>query len=255
MAHLAAEFLVSEVHASHDPIDLLRDFFNKAEASAADRGVSLSLGDFTELREINACNQDTWFPMLPILDDQIGGASIENGFCIFGRDHNGDVVATQAARVFTMQDSDFQQEAETLRLFYAEPEATRSPDERCEVTTSACARVAGTVGFCGGVWYRPDYRGKELSAILPRIARAGAYCRWHTNFTTALMGEGVIKGGFSRSNGFANIERSVKWVNSPRGDRSFVFGWMTTAELLDDLAWFLSDFDTLGDRRVQKRRA
>ena len=250
MLKLPTEFLTS-----HGPIDLLREFFTKAQASAQARGIELFLGDFAQLHEINMANQDTWFPLLPILNDEIGGASMQNGFCIFGRDEHGEIVATQAARVFDMQDTNFQAEAESLRLFYADPNKAHVSGERCVVTTDACARVSGTVGFCGGVWYRPDFRGRQLSTILPRIARAGAYSRWGTDYTTALMGEGVIKGGFSHSNGFANIERSVKWFGSPRGDRSFVFGWMPTVDMLDDLNWFLSSFDTLDDAAVNVRRA
>ena len=247
--------IANQLLGDRGPLDLLRHFFNHAEACALSRGVTLRLGDFSELRKVNAANQETWFPLVPILDDQIGGAGPENGFCIFGHDTAGEIVATQAARVFHMKESTFEDEVKSLRLFYAEPESSRSDNERCEVTTDACGRVHGTVAFCGGVWYRPDYRGMQLSSILPRIARAGAFSRWQTNFTTALMGEGVIKGGFSKRNGFANIERSVKWFGSPRGDRSFVFGWMTTAELLHDLGAFLRGFDTVGDGWIEKRRA
>ena len=58
-----------------------------------------------------------------------------------------------------------------------DPETQALPDETCNVTAEATKFVKGRVVFSGGGWYRPDYRKRWLSGILPRISRAYAYTR------------------------------------------------------------------------------
>jgi hypothetical protein len=54
----------------------------------------------------------------------------------------------------------------------------KRPGERCLVTAPATRRIRGRVVFSGAAWYRPDYRGRGLSAILPRVGKAYALARW-----------------------------------------------------------------------------
>jgi hypothetical protein len=239
---------------THGPSDLLVDFFETAVRAANARGVRLMQGTFQQLQAINRVNQETWFPLFPTYDPDIGGADEDNGICLFGHNGDGDVVATQAVRIFDCRNSTFADEAATLRMFYADPQRQRQPDETCSATTPAC-NISGRIALCGAVWYRPDFRGRGLSAILPRLARAYAFVRWRSNVTAALMDEAVVRGGITNNNGYTHTARSLIWRNSPRGDRRFVFAWMVTAEMLDDMAGFLSGFAADLDAGIQKRRA
>ncbi|MGD9830659.1 MAG: hypothetical protein AB7E70_19995 [Hyphomicrobiaceae bacterium] len=241
--------LLSEIRVDHGPSDLLGRFFLKAEAQAKLKGVSLSFASFDDLVEINAQNRESWTPLIATFHPRLGGAGATNGFCIIGRDSNGAVVATQAARVFDWQDTNFYEEATSLRLFYADPERTRRQDEACIVTARATHDIVGRVVFSGGVWYRPDFRGRQLSAILPRICRAYAHTRWNSNLTVAIMAEAVMKGGITGRNGYNHVDWSVLWRNSPRGTVNFAFAWMETQELVDDLERFLAPQESGGDWR------
>lgn len=239
---------------THGPSDLFVDFFEAAVQASKARGVTLMQGTFRQLQAINRLNQETWFPLFPTYDPDIGGADDDNGICLFGRNGAGEVVATQAVRIFDCRDSTFADEAATLRMFYADPQRQRQPNESCSSTTPAC-NITGRIALCGAVWYRPDFRGRGLSAILPRLARAYAFVRWRSNVTAALMDEGVVRGGITNNNGYTHTARSLIWRNSPRGDRQFIFAWMVTAEMLDDMAGFLSGFAADLDAGIQKRRA
>ena len=243
-----------ELSIARGPSDLLVDFFETAVSAVHMRNIKLLQGTFEQLKAVNHLNQDSWFPLFPTFDFEIGGANAHNAMCLFGYDRSGDVVATQAVRIFDCSHGTLAQEAESLRMFYADPSRQRLPGEIC-ITTTADIAICGCIALCGAVWYRPDYRGLGLSAIMPRLARAYAFVRWQSTLTTALMDERVVRGGITDRNGFTKMASALKWHNSPRGDRSFIFAWMDTAEMLDDLADFLLRTRWDGNVWVKKRRA
>jgi hypothetical protein len=179
----------------------------------------------------------------------------EQAYCILGRNAAGEVVATQAGRLFSWPDTSFYEEARSLRLFYDDPARQALPREVCDVTAMATKAVSGRVVFSGGGWYRPDYRKRWLAAILPRISRAYAYTRWHTDFTTTVMDKGVFDGGFGRRAGYTNADWVLDWRNTPLGDMYLGFLWMDPGQLLGDLREFLKSFDAQVDAVVDHRRA
>src|SRR5262245_42280813 len=170
--------ILSDITIEHGPVDLFGRFFLKADTAARERGVFLSFAPLQELVEANRRNRDTWRPLLPLFDPVVSGATTEDSFCIVGRNSSGEIVATQAARLYRWGDTTFHEEAESLRLLYADPERSKQPNETVEVTAKDAKKITGLVIFGGGAWYRPDYRGRQLAQILTRISRACAYTRW-----------------------------------------------------------------------------
>jgi hypothetical protein len=247
--------LVSEITVDHGPPDVLGRFFLKADTAARERGVTLSFGTFDELQEINDRNRATWKPLVPLFSTRYNDLDPESAFCILGRNRAGEVVATQAARLYTWPDSSFYDAARSLRLFYDDPAAKALPGEVCTVSANATKAVTGRVVFSGGGWYRPDFRKRWLSAILPRISRAYAYTRWNSDFTTTVMDKGVVDGGFHKRCGYSNIEWVLDWRNTPLGDMYLAFLWMQPDELISDLRNFLATFDAQVDAVVDHRRA
>jgi hypothetical protein len=247
--------LVSEITVDHGPPDVLGRFFLKADTAARDRGVTLSFGTFDELQEINDRNRATWKPLVPLFSTRYNALDPESAFCILGRNRAGEVVATQAARFFDWPDSSFYDAARSLRLFYDDPAARALPGEVCSVSANATKSVTGRVVFSGGGWYRPDYRKRWLSGILPRISRAYAYTRWNSDFTTTVMDKGVVNGGFPQRCGYTNLEWVLDWRNTPLGDMYLAFLWMQPDELISDLRNFLDTFDAQVDAVVDDRRA
>jgi hypothetical protein len=175
----------------HGPFELLGKFFLKAEMSARARGLELYFGSFEELAAVNTENRRQWAPLLPMFRAGADGLSEDTAFCILGRNSAGDVVATQAARFFDISKSNLLREAESLRLFYG---STLGPtDAVCSIRAPIAKKITGYVAYSGSGWYRRDYRGIQLSAILPRISRAYALARWNTETTVSFINVELVQ--------------------------------------------------------------
>lgn len=250
--------LLSDIRIEHGPVDLLGRFFLKADTAARQRNVSLSFAPLQELVETNRRNSDTWRPLLPLFDPAAGGATQQDSFCIVGRDPRGEVVATQAARLYRWDGTSFHEEAESLRLFYADPAQLRRPREKVEVTAPAAKKITGRVVFAGGAWYRPDYRGRQLAQILTRISRAYAYTLWQHDYHTSIMAEEVCKGGMPERSGYTKVDWAVmlkRTVVHPEGEVRCGLTWMDSSEFFDGIRDFTERFDTQVDVGVDQRRA
>lgn len=244
--------LLSEITLEYGPRELLGQFFLRAEAAARVRGVHLSFAPLSELVETNRRHRESWRPLIPVFDPAHGiapGAS----FGIVGRNSAGDIVATQAARLYAWGGTSFQEEAESLRLFYQNPGRSKGPTEEIHVSAAGAPHVTGQVVFSGGGWYRPDYRKRWLSGILPRISRAYAFTRWSSDFTVSIMADGVIKGGMAERCGYTNVDWFVDLKDTPVGTVRCALVWMQAKQLVEDLEAFLERFDAEIDRVVYDR--
>ena len=250
--------LISDITVEHGPPDLLGRFFLKADTAARSRGVTLSFGPMQELIDVNRSNPETWRPILPLFDPACGGIDDENSFCILGHNAKGEIVATQAARLYRWQDTSFHEEASSLRLFYAEPDQHRSEMEQVEVTAPIGKRLSGSVIFAGGIWYRPDYRNVGLPYILPWLSRAYAYTRWNHDFSMSIMAEEVYARGMARRSGYTKADWEV-WLRHtpvhPTGNIRCALVWMDEDDLLNGVEEFLGGFDAQVDARIDQRRA
>ena len=254
----SASFL-DDLDIRHGPRQLLGRFFVNAVAAVAKRDVTLSFGTFSELVEFNRQNQTYWFPLTTAFTPELGGFDDDDGFVIIGRNGAGDVVATQAMRLYDWRATNFKQEAESLRLFYGQPERDKQPSESCAVTAETADDLKGLVALGGAIWYRPDYRGKDLPSIIPRLARAYAYALWNVDYITALIAEENVARGFARRLGYRDISSSVLLHHCPcLPDGDFLLGLarMSQTELIDDVFGFLmQQVDTQVDIAVEQRRA
>jgi hypothetical protein len=237
----------SQLRIEHGPINLLGRYFLMADTAARDRGVTLYFASMQDLVDINQANADSWRPLVPIFDAVLGGVTAETGFAIIGRDKEGQVVATQGARFYDWTNSTLLNEARSLRMIYADPDAAIARGDRCAIATPAAITISGRVVFSGAGWYRRDYRGKGLAHILPRISRAYALTRWNTDFTISFMGDAVLAGGMADRTGYTRIEPScVDLVASPLGPLRCGLVWMPRHELIADLE-FVMDSTTASD--------
>jgi hypothetical protein len=229
--------LPAHLKIKHGPVGLLGRFFLWADTAARDRGVTLSFGSLHDLMEANRSNSDSWRPLVPVFDEALGGVTPETAFVLIGRNTHGEVVATQAARIYDWPETSLKDEAASLRMFFADPDAAFARGDRCKVTTPIAEKITGRVIFSGAIWYRRDFRGKDLGTILPRISRAYAFTRWNTDFTIGMLSDGVIAGGLAERAGYTKIERScIELVASPLGEMRCGLAWMQSDELLADLA-------------------
>ncbi|WP_213285402.1 hypothetical protein [Bradyrhizobium sp. sGM-13] len=229
--------LPAHLKIKYGPVDLLGRFFLWADTAARDRGVTLSFASLQDLVEANKANSDSWRPLVPVFDEALGGVTPETAFVLIGRNTHGEVVATQAARIYDWPETSLKDEATSLRMFYADSAAAFARGDRCEITAPIAKKITGRVVFSGGIWYRRDFRGKDLGTILPRISRAYAFTRWNSDFTIGMLGDGVIAGGLAERAGYTKVELGcIKLVASPLGDMRCGLAWMQRDELLADLA-------------------
>ncbi len=231
---------MSKFDIMHGETNEIKSFLRKAIGAVSARGLRLSFEPLDELARVNAANRESWRPLIPLFDTQHGIAS-DRAFCLVGRNIEGEIVATQAARVYDWQSTNFQDEAQSLRLFYARPENSKLANETCEVTAPNARNITGQVVFSGGGWYRPDYRKQWLSGLLPRISRVLAHAHWGSNFTISIMAEAVINGGMAARCGYTNVEYAVMLRGGPVGDVRCALVWMATQQLQSDLMNFIRD--------------
>jgi hypothetical protein len=207
---------------------------------------------------VNQQNQDSWRQLMASFQTTLGGANEQNGFVLLGRDDRGDVMATQAIRLYDWSASNLKIEAEALRVFYADPDRHRLPGEECIVQAPTADQISGTVGLGGGVWYRPDYRGRQLGAIIPRIARCYALAHYNVDNLFALYSPLNIEKKLHSRSGYRDICGPVIMRNSrtlPNEDLLMTLCRQQPMDIVDDTFQFLVDWGTQVDTGVGARRA
>jgi hypothetical protein len=246
--------LVTDITVEHGPVDLLGRLFLKADTAARRRGVTVSFGTFEELAEVNKKNRETWGTLTTMYDYRFcpKGLAPERAFCLLGRDVRGEVVATQAGRIFFLDEETLYDTATSLRMFYDDPDSMKATGERCEVTATVASTMRGVLLINGAVWYHPAYRKRQLSTIIPRISRAYALTRWEIDHSMGLMMEGPTKGGVINSLGYPHREYDLRLIDAPNGSPRCCLAWMHAGELLEDLGQFLVGFDAEVDAGVDQ---
>ena len=250
---LAGRRLLDGITLDFGPADLLGRFFLKADAALRERGIEITFGTVDELVAVNKRNADSWRPLISVFDPAFGGIDASNSFVMLGKNRAGEVVATQAARLYSWTDTNFAEEARSLRLFYRDPDKQRLPDERVVVTAPSASEVLGRVVYSGGVWYRPDYRGGFLSTIMPRISRANAFSRWFSDLTITIMEQVLVDKGLAQRCGYTEVERGVQLINARPGSAACALLTMNRDKMLQDLTSFLQQIEPQIDHRIQDR--
>src|SRR6476660_3665126 len=224
-AQAAHRSFIADIVINHGPADLLGRLVLAADTAARACGVFLSFAGLDELVSINRANSQSWLPLLPVFDPNCGLFAPTSAFCLLVDNDAGEVVVTQAARFFDSQGTTLHEEATSLRLLYRAPELWRREREAVEVTAPSARTITGKVAYTGAHWCRPDFRGKRLPAITPRIARALAIALWDVEVTCTLMVEDVFARGVAQRAGYFNTEWSVELKNTPLGTLTTALLW------------------------------
>ena len=220
----------------HGPAQLLGRFILEADKAARDVGIRLRLQhDFDELNRINQqqVKSGNWYPLINMFNPERADIAPENAFWLSGENELGEIVMTFAARIYYWPDTNLEEQA--VAMLYG-----RDEGQRCIITADAAKLISGVVMSSGAAWVRPDYRGRRLSRLLPRIAKAYAISRWPLDFTVGYVTRALVEKGFTTtSNGSGHLSYSVWYPDLPFGE--LVIAYTKPQEVYADLTRFLTE--------------
>jgi hypothetical protein len=221
----------------HGPAQLLAKFVLEGDKFAREIGIRLRLRhDFNELVYFNRQQvaRGTWFRLVDHLNPEYSDLTSENSYWISGENEQGEIVLTQAGRVYDWPDTNLEREAASM--FYAGHDQGRS----CIVTAKDAKSMTGVVFVSGARWTRPDYRAVPPSRLLSRLGRAYALARWPIDWVFALMAPVLVQKGVAAAYGFLHPSHSLFFPGSPWGDLEVVLNSTSAEEAYADLANFLT---------------
>ena len=226
---------ISDPEIIYGPRELFARFFLLADKKLRERGVTVTIGTFDELLEVNSANRDTWLPLTPSFNVSYNTLSEDRSVCFIGRDKEGKPVATHAGRLFDWRESSFGEEAETLRLFYDVPNRHALPGESCQVSAERARAISGLISYTGGVWYQSDFRGRGLLYYMTRLMRAYTYGLWGVDYNVAMVGKSNVAKGLPQKMGHTDVEDGVHSRNSTHGDVDYHVTWSNPRQIFEQL--------------------
>jgi GNAT superfamily N-acetyltransferase len=225
--------LPAALTVKYGPARLLSTFVLEGDKAARRMGLRLRLrNDFGELLYFNKerIAHGDWYRLANMFHPEYSDLVPENSYWISGEDEHGEIVVTQAGRVYYWPDTTLAEEAR--QMFYA----GREDGQRCIVTAADAKKITGVVFYGGSVWVRPDFRGRQLSQLLPRLGRAYAVARWPVDWGISLVAPVLVEKNVAAGYGYKRVSYSVSYPGSPWGDIDFALVSLSTAEAYDDFA-------------------
>jgi hypothetical protein len=220
----------------HGPARLLSKFVMEGDKAARAMGIRLRLRhDFGELVYVNKQERikGWWYPLPYTFDPEYCDLNPENSYWISGENEYGEIVLTQAGRIYYWPESNLREEAG--ELFYAR----LNDGKGCIVTAPAAESIAGVVFCAGAHWIRPDVRGQSFSHLISRLGRAYALARWPVNWGLALVAPVLVQKGVSAGYGYKHESYSVFYPGSRWGDLELAVAYLSATEAYEDLTQFL----------------
>jgi hypothetical protein len=175
-------------------------------------GIRLRLRhDFGELLYVNKqqTSRGNWFRLVNMFNPEYSDLSPEDSYWISGEDDQGEIVVTQAGRVYYWPDTTLEQEARLM--FYG----GHDEGQRSIVTATDAKSISGVVFYGGSVWVRPDFRGRRLSQLLPRLGRAYAVARWPVDSGISFVAPALVEKGIAAGYGYKHASYSIAYPESP----------------------------------------
>jgi hypothetical protein len=218
----------------YGPARSLSRFVLAADRAARRKGVFLRVRhDFSELLYVNRhyAARDMWYSLVDGFNPECADICPENSFWVSGEDENGEVAVTAACRIYDWSETSLAEEARAV--WYG-----RDQGQPCIVTAEAAARITGLVAWGGASWVRPDFRGRHLSYLIPRVLKAYSCSRWPIDCLFCFIGAENVKRGLAANYGHQNLSHSVHFRDSPHGEQ--VVGYTLLGEFYAELANFMA---------------
>jgi len=154
----------------------------------------------------------------------------ENSYWISGEDEHGEIILTQAGRVYYWPDTTLEQEA---RLMF---HGGRERGQRCVVTAADAKLITGVVFYGGAGWVRPEFRGRRLMRLVPRLGRAYALARWPVDWGISFVLPNLVDNGVAAGYGYQRASYSIYFPGSVVGDVDVVLVSLSVSEAYADFA-------------------
>jgi len=215
----------------HGPATLLAMFVLAADRAARRIGVELRVRhDFDALVEINEyyAARGMWYPLLDAFNPHRAELTPENAYWISGENDAGEIVLTSACRIYDWRGTNLAEQARAV--WYG-----RDLGQSCVVTAEAAYLITGIAAWGGASWVRPDFRGKHLSYLVPRILKSYACARWPVDWSFCYIGAENVKRGLTY--GHKHLSYGISYPDSPHDEQ--VVAYSTPDEFYTDLRDFL----------------
>jgi GNAT superfamily N-acetyltransferase len=223
----------------HGPTRLLARFVLEGDKAARQIGIRLRLRhDFGELLYLNKekVANGTWYPLMRMFNPEYSDLIPENSYWISGEDEHGEIVATHAGHVHFWPETTLEQEADAMLY------GGRNDGQSCIVTAPDAKLITGIVVYGGSAWVRPDFRGKRLSQLLPRLGRAYAAARWPLDWGISIVAPVLVEKGVAAGYGYKHESRSIIFPGAPSGAVDNVLVSVSAHEAYDDFAKILVEW-------------
>ena len=252
--------LPDALHVRQGSGPLIGRFVLEGDRAARAAGIHLHLRhDFDELVYFSKCEAAAgrWYPVTDQYNPERADITPENGFWVAGENEAGEIVTTSAGRIFYWHDTNLAEQA--VAVFYG-----RDDGQPCTIgpeIIGIAREIQGIVLSAGATWVRPDYRKRELSQLMPRMARAYALSRWPLDWTIGfvprpLADNGIARGYGAKHLGFSFFYPLLQWSE-------LVLTYTSGQEIYDDFGTFIDDElsdptsrkfarDSLGDNRLHE---
>ena len=225
--------LPDAVTVTHGPARLLANFVLQGDRVARRAGLRLKLRhDMEQLNDLNQRQVElgNWYPLVNMFDPARSDCSPANAFWISGENDAGEIISTAAARIYHWPDTTLEDEA--VRMLYGHDDG-----QPCVITAKAAKLITGVISVAGAAWVRPDYRRRELSHLLPRIAKAYALSRWPLDWAVGYVTKLLVEKGVAAGYGQKHFSYSIEYPELPFGE--LVLAYTSGQEAYDDLGDYL----------------
>ncbi|MER8868200.1 hypothetical protein NKI19_31810 [Mesorhizobium sp. M0751] len=178
------------------------------------------------------------FPTFPSFRPDCSDLQSGTAFWIIGRDRDGKVAHVQAMRLDDLSNTSLAEHLGSLRAWFADPNLKASPGSSCSCYAPSARRITGLVAYHGDVWLREDFRGRDLSAFIGRIAFGLAWAKWSPDFIYALVADWLIENGVVDRYGYLHQEPQGSALRLPSqgiDDEDWLV-WLARDELLKQIS-------------------
>jgi hypothetical protein len=237
----------------YGPPGLFGRYFLAVEHIMRERGIILTFATFDELIKVYDQNSENWGFYNPMFDPRTSDIDLSRTMCLVGRDQRGNIVGSASGKYFDASHRTFQDIVNKGDFFSIRP-GHNSKNISTHMNAPDLKHLCGRIGYCGGAWVRPDYRGKALASIYTRTMNACMATLWKPDYLYGLLRSEVIGTVAHRAYGFTYSQPTLTIKLNDIPSVELVLLWMDVEEVSNDLIHYLDTLCPQVDGAIVTRR-